>query len=112
MERDRFDEIRDQVNVVFESLRGDIRLLAEGHVHVVEAIDELRAGQRRLETGLEGLRIELLADRSELAQFRAETKDEFRKVRTETRDEFRAVRTHVTAVKRQVRALGQRRPRT
>ena len=96
MERDRFDAIRDQVNVVFESLRGDIRVLAEGHAHVVEAIDDLRAGQKRLEAGQEELRIELRADRSDLALFRAES-----------REEFRAVRADVAALDRRVARLEQ-----
>ena len=112
MERDRFDEIRDQVNVVLESLRGDIRLLAEGHAHVVESIDELRAGQKRLETGQEEMRNEMRADRARFAQFRAETRKEFRAVRAETREDFRSVRADVAVLKRQVGSLGPRRPRS
>ena len=112
MERDRFDEIRDQVNVVFESLRGDIRLLADGHAHVVEAIDDLRVGQKRLEAGQEVLRTELLADRSDLAQFREETRGEFRWVKAaNARLEKRMTRVErdVAVLKRRVRAPGPRR---
>lgn len=57
MERDRFDEMRDHMNVVFESLRGEIRVLAEGHGYVVEAIGDLRDGQADLIARYDSLRV-------------------------------------------------------
>ena len=79
MGRDRFDEIRDQVNVVFESLRGDIHRLAS-HAHVV----------------------------TEIATFGEENgalRGQMGHLREETRAGFQAVRAEVAALDRRVTRL-------
>jgi chromosome segregation ATPase len=139
-ERDRFDEIKDHVNVVFESLRGDMRLLAEGHGSLAGGLAEVRAGQvalredvERLRVGQDGLRMGqdgLRADvtelrrgqdglRGEMTQFRGKVREEFRAVRTALHSSHGApdervgrVERDVATLKRQIRALGPKRGRS
>jgi chromosome segregation ATPase len=132
-DRDRFDEMRDQVLVVVESLRGDIRLLAEGHASLAGSIDDLRAGQGRLEAGQEkleygfakletrqgklesgqdelrsshaGLRGDVAELRGEMGRFRGEVREEFHAVRATLHSSHGVLDERVDRVERDVAIL-------
>jgi chromosome segregation ATPase len=110
-EQDRFEEVKDHVNVVVESLRGDIRVLAEGHTSVTAAIEVFRAGQDELRGKVEHLSVgqavlragqdELRAGQDELRgdmrQLSMGLRQEMSEFRTEVREGFRSVRAAVHA---------------
>lgn len=62
--REEAVETRRHFNVVAESIRGDIRLIAEGHVHLTQRMDRFEAETKGAITGLDRRVLRLEARRS------------------------------------------------
>jgi hypothetical protein len=68
MTRGEMDEVKRHFDVVAESLRSDLRTLAEGHAGHQASIDSLARGLIRVESRLESLDLKVEAFRSEVSR--------------------------------------------
>jgi hypothetical protein len=81
MTRSEVEDIKRHFEVVAESLRSDIRLLAEGHDALRASIDGLSSRLDTVHSELDGFRGEMYAFRSEMSAFRSETRSDLQELK-------------------------------
>lgn len=88
MDHETADEIKRHFNVVAESLRSDIRTLAEGVGGTNDRLDRVETRLDRVETRLDGVETRLDRVETRLAEFETRTMAEFSETRAVIRFSF------------------------